>query len=223
LLRCLTQSGRCSTHPVGAQPNPVGAQPNPVGAQPIRSVLHPHLILLPARAHSEHEASREQAFHVDGPSLCCNQRGQRSPSSSLSVLGQRRRQRRPDSQLVLPPWSVVRGSSSRGISNARLLLPALFFLLFNSLGRFSTQLRSVPCNPVGALQSGRFSTQLRLVPCNPVGAQPIRSVLNPSGRCLTHPASTTRLATMCSSPWSVVHSVSSKGMVEAGVPALFFF
>ena len=86
------------------------------------------LILLPARAHSEHEASREQAFHVDGPSLYCNQRGQRSLSSSLSVLGQRRRQRRPDSQLVLPPWSVVRGSSSRGISNARLFLPALFFL-----------------------------------------------------------------------------------------------
>ena len=108
--RFSTQSGRCSTH--------------------LRSVLnpsHPHLILLPARAHSEHEASREQALHVDGPSLCCNQRGHHSLSSSLSVLGQRRRQRRPDSQLVLPPWSVVRGSSSRGISNARLFLPALFF------------------------------------------------------------------------------------------------
>ena len=108
----------------GGHPDWVGTFSLWVGGSPTQCCP---LILLPARAHSEHEASREQALHVDGPSLCCNQRGQRSLSSSLSVLGQRRRQRRPDSQLVLPPWSVVRGSSSRGISNARFFLPALFF------------------------------------------------------------------------------------------------
>ena len=62
------------------------------------------------------------------------QRGQRSLSSSLSVLGQRRRQRRPDSQLVLLPLERCTRFVLQGDLQCAPFSSRTFFLLFSSLG-----------------------------------------------------------------------------------------